>query len=220
MLGLMSQASTKSRVEDNKKVIMGYLSASGSGKAAVYGLFKERAATSTVKKESYQILVDRVLELYVDGSTSAISYRFQKTDFVDIENPTLAEVVTALNADTAFATYITASAVLGMLKLESNTSGTVSQVVVGAGDANFIFGLLEGADCDISGNTLKFTVGYQKESLTAPPVFEVYSYDTSTGVATKMDIASNYTLTISTVSGLVTLTQGGSAITAILVMYF
>lgn len=217
---MLAQALTQSRIQDNKKAVMGYLAASATGYGTVYGLFKERAATSTVKKESYQILVDRVLQMYVDGSTSAVSYRFKKADFADIENPTLAEVVTALNADTVFGAGITASAELGLLKLVSKTSAGTSQLKVGSGDANFILGMLSGLDCDISANTLVFTVPYTEESLTVPPVFEVYSYNTSTGLATKVDIASTYTLSISTVTGVVTLTQGGSAITALVVMYF
>ena len=217
---MIAQALTQSRVQDNKKVFMGYLAASATGYGTVYGLFKERAATSTVKKESYQILVDRVLKLYVDGSTTPVSYRFTKDDFADIENPTLAEVVAALAADTTFAAKVTASAELGLLKLVSVTSAGTSQIKVGDGDANPILGLLEGVDCDISANTLVFTVPYTEEALTSPPVLEVFSYNTSTGLATKVDIASAYTLTFSTVTGVITLTQAGSAITALVVAYF
>lgn len=220
MSDLMVQANTFNRLADNKKVFMGYLAASATGYGTVYGMFKERAAATGYQKNSYQNLVDSTAIFYFDGSTSAITVKFKKTDFTDIESPTLAEVVTALNADTAFAAAGTASAELGLLKIVSDTSAGVSQVKVGAGTANHILGLLEGVDCDISANTLVYTVSRENENIVSPPVIEVWSYNTSTGLVTKVDLASNYTVTFDTVAGALTVTQAGSAITALVVAYF
>lgn len=93
-------------------------------------------------------LVNRWIEIDVDGAGAPQRVTFQHGDFADPNAPTAAEVVAVLNAGL---TGATASALAdGRVQVESDTTGGASQITIGVGTANAIFGWPQGFDVDAS----------------------------------------------------------------------
>lgn len=143
------------------------------------------AATLISRGTNFKDIVGRTLTLYADGGTTAISVKFVEGNFAAPTSPTVAEIVTALNANTAFAAAFTASALGdGRLQIVSDTTGTVSQIVVGNGTANPVFGWVQGLDIDVSDQTIAVPVYSPEEEM--PPLVERWVYTVSTQLYEKI----------------------------------
>lgn len=119
------------------------------------------------------------------------TFIFKATDFINVNGPTTAEVVTALNARL---THVTAALEAnGHLSfIDSNSAATTSLIVFSKlpqgysqyGDALEIFGIPNGATCDITNFRLSCILDTAEREAGIPPIVQAYDWSASTGVAT------------------------------------
>lgn len=146
------------------------------------------AATILSRGKVFHTLVNTHLIVYVDEGASGTPIRVNfnnPDDFANPANPTVAEIVTVLNANAAFAAAATASAAAdGRLQIVSDTTGTVSQLVIGNGTANPVFGWPEGFDVDSSDAAIAVPVYKPEEE--PPAQIDIWTYDIANETFTRV----------------------------------
>lgn len=133
------------------------------------------ASTIISNKTNFAGIVGRSLSLAVDAApTVFIPCDFRHGDFANANAPTGAEIIAVINSATRGIAGVTASVLAdGRIQIVSDTTGTVSALVIGKGTANELFGWPMGMVVDASEDAVVIPV-YTREDL--PADISVWTY--------------------------------------------
>lgn len=173
-------------------------------KMVAYGALRGRGATFLVSPD----IIGKNFKATdsTATTTSARTYTFKRTDFLDPQRPTMQEVATALSAawDEATDTDVTVGAI-GELIVSGAATGTTNSLTIGAGTANELLGFPSAGVIyqALNGTGLKITlpatfakIGLGEEWLyTRNPLVIVNEYTTATGVRTPQGIPDDVLFT-------------------------
>ena len=147
-------------------------------------------------------LVGKTL-LLTDSTATGVAQKevkFKAFDFNKVNEPTLAEIVAAINAQVAEATPIVASAgPQGELVITGAAAGATAALTIGGGTANVLLGFPKSgvvvAVVNGTGISITFPAGMQREYLYAhAPFVDVMTYTPATAVrARETTWAATYT---------------------------